>query len=274
LSPLYRLFAIDLDDTLLGPDHRISPRNADAIAALRGENVIVVIASGRMYETSLPFVRQLELDTPVICYNGAMVKHPGTGDVWLAAQAPADIADEVRDFADRNGYQLNYYMPGHLYTKADTEWSQLYHRRTGASMEVLPDFTRALHGTTPIKMIIVDSPQKTDELLPQMRERYAGKLYVTKSNDEYLEFLPLNVSKGRALAVVAGRYGVPQPETMAIGDSWNDIPMLEWAGLGVAVGNAKPDVKAAAKRIVATNAEDGVADAIRQVFGIETPALT
>src|SRR5262249_35861994 len=163
-------------------DHEISPRNARAIAALRCENVIVVIASGRMYETTLPFVRQLGLDTPVICYNGALVRHPGTGEIWLSEQVPADLADAVREYAEQHNLQLNSYLPGHLYTRADTEWMQLYHRRTGSPVEVLPDFTKALHGTTPIKMIIVDSPQKTDELLPEFRERFASKLYVTKSN--------------------------------------------------------------------------------------------
>jgi Cof subfamily protein (haloacid dehalogenase superfamily) len=268
----YRLFAIDLDDTLLGPDHQISPRNSAAIAALRAEQVIVVLASGRMYETTTPFANQLELDTPIICYNGSMVRHPGTGEIWLEKHVPSDLADTVRDYAERHQLQLNYYLSGHLYTRAMTPWVQLYHERTGAPVEVLPNFSNALRDTTPIKMIIVDTPQKTDALLPEFRERFAGKLYVTKSNDEYLEFLPLHADKGKALALVTERYGVAQAQTAAIGDSWNDIPMIEWAGLGVGVGNAKQQVKAAADLVVATNAEDGVADAIQKIFGIKTPS--
>jgi Cof subfamily protein (haloacid dehalogenase superfamily) len=272
LTPPFRLCAIDLDDTLLNPEHQLSARNAQAIQAVRARGVIVVIASGRMYETSEPFARQLRLDTPIICYNGAMVRHPVTGEIWLQEQVPAELADIVRDYAEQHQLQLNYYLPGHLYTAANTSWEQLYHRRTGAEFEVLPDFNRALHGTTPIKMIIIDAPAKTDELLPVFRERFAGQLYVTKSNDEYLEFLPPNASKSRALAAVAARYEVPQAETIAIGDSWNDIPMLQWAGLGIAVGNAKAQVKEVADLVVASNAEDGVADALQCVFGIEIPA--
>ena len=271
MSPPSRLCAVDLDDTLLGADHKISARNAQAIAAVRAEGVVVVLASGRMYETTLPFVNQLDLDTPVICYNGAIVRHPRTGETWLQEQVPAELAAVVRAYATENHLQLNYYLSGHLYSAAMTPWLELYQSRTNSPIELLNDFNSALSGTTPIKMIIVDSPQRTDELLPVFRDRFAGELYVTKSNDEYLEFLPPAANKGTALAAVAARYGVLRAETVAIGDSWNDIPMLRWAGIGVAVGNAKTDVKAVAERVVATNAEDGVAQALYESFHIEMP---
>ena len=269
MSPLpYRLCAIDLDDTLLGADHLISERNARAIHAVSEMGVVVAIASGRMYETTLKFVDQLKLDTPIICYNGAMVKHPHTGEVWMEERVPADIAGAVLDYCAEHRLQLNYYVNDLLYTAEYTSWMKLYYDRTLAPIQVLPDMAVALRGTEPIKMIIVDSLEATNALLPQFRDRFGAALYVTKSNDEYLEFMPPNADKGKALDIVARRYGLTAADTIAFGDSWNDIPMLKWAGLGLAVANAKSGALEAADRIIPRNSEDGVAQALEEIFSL------
>ncbi|HLJ57583.1 MAG TPA: Cof-type HAD-IIB family hydrolase [Chthonomonadaceae bacterium] len=264
----YRLCAIDLDDTLLGPDHRLSARNARAIAAIVGKGVKVVIASGRMFASTLPTARQLDLDTPIVCYNGAMVKHPRTGKVWLEASVPADTSSQIMDYCLANSLQLNFYWNDLLYSEKYTPWLQLYHNRTSSPLEIRPDFYTAMRGIAPTKMIIVDDPHKIDDMLPRMRERFAGVLNVTKSNAEYLEFLPHDADKGVALACVAKHYGISAAQTIAFGDSWNDLPMLAWAGLGVAVGNAKPEVLAAADRVVLASAEDGVGIALEDIYDV------
>jgi len=115
-------------------------------------------------------------------------------------------------------------------------------------------------------MIIIDTQEKTDSLLAPFRDRFGDGLYVTKSNDEYLEMMPPQANKGFALALVAGKFGITAAETMAFGDSYNDIPMLKWAGLGIAVANAKPETKAAAQQTVGSNAADGVGIALERIF--------
>jgi Cof subfamily protein (haloacid dehalogenase superfamily) len=264
----YRLCAIDLDDTLLGPDHQISARNARAVHAVVERGVIVVIASGRMHETTLRFADQLALDTPIISYNGAMVRRPHTDDVWLQERIPAGPAQVVADYSQEHDLQLNYYLNDHLYTFAYTPWMRLYQERTLAPVEVRADFYDLVRGKEPTKLIIVDSPEVTNGLLPVFRDLFGDRLYVTKSNDEYLEFMPPHANKGAALALVAARYGVTAAETVAFGDSWNDVPMLKWAGLGIAVGNAKPAAIAAADRTVLPNDRDGVAIALEEIFGL------
>lgn len=271
MSLPYALCAIDLDDTLLGSDHRISPRSIQTLEAVRALGVIIILASGRMYETMLSFASELRLDTPMICYNGAIVRMPHHGETWLHQEVPADLADEIVAYADENHLQLNYYLGNRLYTAAYTPWMDLYAKRTGAPIEVLPDFSARLRGKSPTKLILVDAPEMVSALLPVMQERYKDRLYVTKSNDEYLEFLPLHADKGRALALVASRYDIAQARTIAIGDSWNDIPMVEWAGLGVAIGNAKPDLKAVADRIVGRSDEEGVSSFLCDVFQLQQP---
>ncbi len=262
----YRLCAIDLDDTLLGPDHRISARYARAVRAVVERGVIALIASGRMYQATLRFAEQLGLETPIIAYNGAMVKNPHTGAVWLHEQIPANRAAIVLEYCARHNLQLNYYLDDHLYSAAYTPWLDLYHKRTLSPVEIVPDFYTAMRDKAPTKLIIIDSPERTDGLLPYFRGVFGSSLYVTKSNDEYLEFMPPTANKGVALALTAERLGVTAAETVAFGDSWNDIPMIRWAGLGVAVGNAKPEVLAAADKTVLRSDEDGVGIALEEIF--------
>ena len=196
------------------------------------------------------------------------MKHPRTGETWMERSVPAEIAEELMDYCKVNQLQLNFYWQDVLYSAAYTSWLELYHKRTSAPVEIKPDFHTAMRGIAPTKLIIVDDPAVIDRLLPQMRDHFEGRLTVTKSNAEYLELLPLGADKGVALAFVAERYGVSASQTIAFGDSWNDLPMLEWAGLGIAVGNAKPEVLAAADRTVQASAEDGVGIALTEIFGL------
>lgn len=264
----YRLCAIDLDDTLLGPDHAVSARNVAAVRAVVAQGVVVVIASGRMHEATLRFVKQMGLETPIISYNGAMVKNPHTGEIWLHDRIAGSVAAQVMDYARDHHLQLNYYLNDHFYSAAYTSYAQLYHERTQAPIQIVPEMYDTLRGTDPTKMIIVDSKELTDGLVAPFRKQFGTDLYVTKSNDEYLEMMPPQANKGVALALVADKFGITAAETIAFGDSYNDIPMLQWAGLGIAVGNAKAETKAAAQRTIATNAEDGVALALEQIFQI------
>ncbi|HZT40660.1 MAG TPA: Cof-type HAD-IIB family hydrolase [Chthonomonadaceae bacterium] len=269
MPPLpYRLCAIDLDDTLLGPDHQISARNARAVAAAIAKGVTVVLASGRMHESTLIFARQLGLDTPVISYHGALVKHARTGEVWWHERLPGDLGAVVLDYCSEHSLHLNFYLNDHLYVAAYTPWIKLYHERTSSPFEVLPDFYVTLRGAAPTKLIIIDTPETTDRLLPYFQDLFADSLYITKSNVEYLEFTSPNVNKGRALEMVAHRFGFTAADTIAFGDSWNDVPMLQWAGLGVAVGNARPEVIAVADRVIGRSEEDGVGVALEEIFGL------
>jgi Cof subfamily protein (haloacid dehalogenase superfamily) len=262
----YRLCALDLDETFLNPEHAISPRNHDAVRALIARGVTVVLASGRMHESALPYADALQLDTPIISYNGAMVKQARTGELWLHETIPAERAQVVMDFCQERGLQLNYYLHDKLYTAADTSWLRLYEARTNAPVAFEPELYTKMWTTRPTKLIIVDTPEYTSELMPYFQNLFGESLYVTKSTDEYLEFMPPEANKGNALAVVAAHYGVSQAETLAFGDSYNDIPMIAWAGLGVAVANAKQELRAVADRVIGRSAEDAVGIALEEIF--------
>jgi Cof subfamily protein (haloacid dehalogenase superfamily) len=253
----YSLAAIDLDDTLLGPDHLISTRNANAIRALLEQGVTCVIASGRMHEATTRFADQLGLESPIISYNGAMVKRPHSGEVWRHVRLDAAPAAEVIAFCAEHGHHLNLYLDDHLYVAARTDWAEFYLRQTGSPMEVVGDLRR-FAGSRPTKLILIDAPEVTDGLLPVFRERFGSGVYITKTNPEYLEFMNPEASKGAALEMVANRLGIARERVIAFGDGNNDIPMLKWAGRGVAMGTAKEHVRAIADDVAPPYDEDGL----------------
>jgi len=260
----FRLAAIDLDGTLLGADHRPTHQNAEAVRRLAEEGVLCVVASGRMHESSAPFARELGLDSPVISYNGALVRSGPDGETWHHLPVPADVADEVIDYCAEHGMHLNFYVGDRVLVAAQTPWGDLYLRHTASPMEAVGDLRR-YRGQEPTKMILIDSPERTDELLPVFRARFFERAYVTKSNPEYLEFMNRDANKGRALSHVAKRLGVARKDVVAFGDSDNDIPMLEWAGLGVAVGRPSAKVRAAANIVVDCPDGNALASAIATI---------
>lgn len=261
----YRLAAIDLDGTLLGPDHRISPRNARAIHSLKQAGVTCVIASGRMHQATVRFAQELGIEGPIISYNGAMVREVRTREVWHHLRVPAGPAAEVIRFCAQNGYHLNYYLNDHLYVAERGPWAEFYVRQTGSPMEVIGDLL-PLQGTEPTKMILIDDPSTIEELLGEFRQRFGNALYITRTNPEYLEFMNPKADKGAALELVASRLGISREETLAFGDGENDIPMIRWAGLGVAMQDASAKVRSVADAEAPPHDADGLAQFIEDLL--------
>ena len=164
---------------------------------------------------------------------------------------------------------LNYYLEDTLYISAMNPWAELYAARTGAPLHPVGDL-RVFADRAPTKALIVADPQHIQQLYAELAPRYAERAYVTVSNIEYLEFMPPGVDKGKALAVVAEHFGIPREKVIAFGDADNDIPLIAWAGLGVAMDNAKPGAKAVARRIAPRHEDDGVAIVLEDVFGFTT----
>lgn len=257
----YRLAAVDLDDTLLGPDHRVSSRNAAAVRKLLEAGLEVIIASGRMHASTTAFAEELGLRGPILSYNGALVKVPSTGEIYHHVPVPADLAAEVVAFAEERDLPLNYYLDDRLRVKRHTPWSDLYHSRTGSVIHAVGSL-RQFEGCTPTKMILLGSAEEIRRLAEAMRERFAGRLNVLVSHPEYLEFMAPEVSKAYGLQAIEERHGIAPEEIIAFGDSGNDIAMLEHAGFGVAMGNARAEVKSVADYIAPRNDEDGFALAV------------
>jgi len=259
-----QLVALDLDGTLLNSAQDLSPRSEAAVRAIRDRGVRVILASGRMHASMVPYARQLQLEEPLIAYNGALVRWDRTGEVLHHIPVPADWALQVMDFARQESLHLNLYFDDVWYSPADSEWAQLYARRTRQQPVIRADLYEWAAGREPTKIICIGPPPRIQAGLQAWRERARGELYVTTSEPEYLEFMHPAVSKGLALQRLCAHLGIPLAQTMAFGDNLNDRPLLEAAGYGVAMGNSAPEVKAVADRVTGTNDEEGVAQVLEE----------
>ncbi len=267
ISP--QLIAIDLDGTLLDSrTHAVSPFNAAQVRRVVALGHHIVLASGRAHYTIAPFARALGLpsSTPLIAYNGALIRTLD-GKTLQHYPLPAEASERIVHLCAAEGYHLNLYLNDQLYVREETKWSLMYQQRTGSVPHITHDLTQ-FDGERPTKLLLIDEPDVTDRLHEAFVKEYGDTLYITKTDDEYLEFMASGVSKGRALARVAQEVGIARADCIAFGDSFNDIPMLEWAGAGIAMDNAPPPVKEAADRLAPPADDDGVGWVLRELFAL------
>lgn len=257
----YRLLAFDMDDTLLTDDLTISLRTVKAVRAAAERGVKVVLSTGRMHRSALPYMRMLALDGPVISANGAMVRDSADDTIFRHVTLPMEIAQEVAAWCDRENLYLQVYLRDDYYFRKACFYSRMYAQRTGVEgIEAGP--LSAFLKEEPTKMIIINEPDMIETLNRDCLDRYGDRLYITISKSMYLEFLHKEATKGNALRYLAESYGIPREEVLAVGDSLNDLSMIEYAGLGLAVRNGRPEVLKAADAVIDGNMEDGVAKAI------------
>lgn len=260
-----QLAAFDLDGTLLNSNHDISQENHDALQQLIANDVLVVLVSGRMHQSIKPISDKVGLDNPIISYNGAMVKHATSGEVFHHTPVPAEDAMAiVKDCMEQN-LHLNYCLNDELFVSERNEWSELYEARTGVPATPVGDLFN-LAGETPTKLLIIHPPEELPPLLMRFKSTYLKKLYVTQTQPEYIEFMNPQVSKGSALTSLVERLNIPMEETVAFGDSYNDESLIKTAGFGIAMSNAVQPIKDCADHITLSNEQDGVAIAIKTVI--------
>ena len=262
----YRLAAIDLDDTLLGPDKQISVANATAVRQLQEHGVRVILASGRGHENMLRFHRQLGLSGPIVSCQGALVKDAETGEILHKHFVPADLAMDLVAEAKARDIAVIYYHANGMVVREQNKWTDLYQSRTGEKIEVYGDLTHQVNGT-PQKVIWCDAPERVAALMQPMQAHYRERLHVLTTDPEFLEFMAFGVDKAMGVAAVAKHYGFEPAHVLAFGDGNNDVQMLARAGLGVAMSDARPSAKAAAAFVAPPgNPETSLARAITAVL--------
>ena len=267
----YRLLALDLDGTLLDRRMTTTPRVRAAVAAAQARGVTVTIATGRTFRATKPYVQELGLHGPVICYQGAAVFDAHTGAISAAVPLAGPLAAEGAQLMLDLGLFCLVYADEKLYIADDTRPELAFYRTfhpEGIDLVVAPNLVETTATLQPLKVQITAEPQVIDQVVPRFVEQFNGRLEVLRTHDHYLELTPLGVSKGTALAQLAEHMEIPREQVMAIGDHFNDLEMIQWAGLGLAMANGAPEVQAAADAIAPSVGEDGVAWGIeRYVLG-------
>lgn len=262
---MIRLIVSDLDDTLLKNDRTISPYTVSVLNRLREKGARFTFATGRMFTSARPFVRQLQLTEPVIAYNGALVCSP-EGETLENYPVPYGLAKEILQFAESENIYAQTYDGDFFYCQKWGPESDIYYRQTALPpAETGIPLSQFLSGPATKVVLITDVP-RVQRLLPVLRERYRGVLQFTTSKPNYLEALSPQAGKGEALAVVMRRLGLQKNEVLAFGDGQNDVSLLQTAGIGMAVRNAHPDAKAAARYVCPSNEEEGVAWALQKLL--------
>ncbi|MFC1951123.1 Cof-type HAD-IIB family hydrolase [Chloroflexota bacterium] len=262
---MYRLLALDLDGTLIGLDLTISARTKNAIAQLLSRGIIVTIATGRMFQSALPYAKELSLSAPLICYEGAMIADPGTKEVLWHKPVPLNLARSAIKIINREGLHINAYLDDELYVESINDKAALYSNISRVTPNAVGDMLDFLH-RDPTKLVIVGNPDEIDHINNLLNEEFKGSLYITKSYPLFCEVAHPECNKGNALAMLTDQLGISQSEVVAIGDNPNDIQMIKWAGLGIAMSNGTDEAKAAADWVTGNREEDGVVQAIEEFF--------
>ena len=257
--------AFDLDGTLLDSQHNVSPESCDALQQLTANGVMVILVSGRMHCSMKPISDKIGLENPIISYNGGMVKHAVSGQVFHHTPVPAEYATAVVNDCIEQDLHLNYCLDDELFVSEINNWSELYEERTGVPATAVGDLHK-LDGKTPTKLLIIHPEEELQQHLTKFKTEYAEKLYVTQTQPEYIEFMNPEVSKGMALTALTKQYDIPLASVVAFGDSYNDESLLKTGGFGVAMGNAVAPIKSCADYITTTNDENGVAKAIYELI--------
>lgn len=254
---MYKLVAIDLDDTLLNDDREISEATKSTLAEAVARGVIITLATGRMYASAAKIAEQLQLNVPLITYQGALVKNSLDGQVLYERYVPYDIAQWVSNYCSEHGLHLQGYVNDQLYVREENERIIAYSKLSNIPYIVEPNFASILVQPQ-TKLLIIDEPAKLDRIGDHFRSVIGTQAHITKSKPNFLEIMHPEGTKGSALRFLAEHYNCSLTATIAIGDSWNDHDMVEIAGLGVAMENAVEPLKQIADFITASNNDDGV----------------
>jgi Cof subfamily protein (haloacid dehalogenase superfamily) len=251
--PAFRpaVVAADLDGTLIARDLSWAEGLPESLAALAAAGVRPVVCTGRMLQSARRVAARLGITQgPVVCYQGALVADLESGE-WLR-HVPMDgaVAAEVVRHVAELGRQLNAYIDDRLYVEQVTPWARRYAEHVEVGIDTVPDLAAEVVRRPPTKLVLVTSAADVDGILAGLQERWRGRLYVVRSQPEYIEFVDASVSKSGALAWLCERLGVGAEQVATLGDGMNDVDMLEWAGLGVAVAEAAGPVRAAADLVV------------------------
>jgi len=273
-----RLIAIDIDGTLLDPQFRISARNLAALQKAHAQGVEILLATGRRHDYALPVAQELGIPVWLISSNGALIRS-SQGETFYTDRLPASTATKlIRHMEDfRGNAVITFDRPGH-----DALVLERVDELTRSISRWIENNAAFIRYVSPLENALVEDPIQamfcgTVERMIAAQERlsqasFLGEITILRTQYDYrdlciLDILNHDCSKGHALRRWAEQQGVPREQIMAIGDNYNDLEMLEYAGLPVVMGNASEELRQSGWKVTASNAESGVAAALEQLFG-------
>lgn len=258
----FKLLALDLDDTLLDKRHHISQANKEMIRRAIDEGVQVVITTGRMYASALPYYQELDLTTPMINYNGALVVN-NKGEFIYHSSLDTSLAREILSVLHPYHCHINLYIDDTLYANRRGDELLTYETIAGIKGQLVEDPYSVLG--TPTKMVIISFQEELLKTLTEkLNQSFGEEISLTRTRRAFLEIMPGGVSKGETLKRMTEELDLHPSQVVAVGDGSNDLSMVEYAGLGVAMENGDERLKEVAHLIAPPHDQDGVAQIIRR----------
>ncbi|KKI90251.1 haloacid dehalogenase [Bacillus sp. SA1-12] len=260
----YKMIVLDLDDTLLRDDHSISTRTKQALMDAQEMGVKVVLASGRPTFGMKHIAQELSLaeyGSFILSFNGGKIINCKTfEDVFSSTLSPEAVHD-LYQISRREGVFIHTYLGEEIITETENPYTTIESDLTGLPIKVVDSFINGV--TEPVvKVLMVEAPEKLKILESKLQGELESEFSVMRSKPYFLEFTEKGVTKGTSLNQLIQLLGIKREEVIAIGDSYNDLAMIEFAGLGVAMGNAPEDIKEIANFVTDTNMNDGVAKVV------------
>ncbi len=265
-----KLLVLDIDGTISGESNTISEPVKQAIADAQARGIQVAIATGRMYCSALRFHQEISSVLPLMAYQGAWIQDPTDQKIHRHLAVSREIAHQLLDYFEqpqlRSLLSVHFYINDQLYVRELTRETQIYAQRSGITPIPVGDLRQVLNNEPTKVLALCDDIEVINDLLGNLRRQYTpAELYLTTSVATFFEATNASVNKGTAVRYLAEELlGLQNTNVMTIGDNFNDLEMLEYAGIGVAMGNAPGAVQAVAQWVAPKVEEDGAATAIKK----------
>ncbi|PZV20878.1 MAG: Cof-type HAD-IIB family hydrolase [Leptolyngbya sp.] len=269
-----RLLVLDIDGTLAGVSNQINLPVLEAIRAVQQRGVAVAIATGRMYQSALRFYQTVGSTLPLMAYQGAFIKDPNTQKLHRHTPLPRQLALELLTYLapmEAGGdLSIHLYIDDQLHVRAVIDDTEAYAERSGIRPVAAGDLAALLKGNVAIEttklLTLSNNLGLLSDILSDLGQRYpTDDLYLTRSVEYFVEATHPKANKGEAVRFLAeDLLGLTRDQVMTIGDNYNDLEMLRYAGIGVAMGDAPEPVKQGADWVAPGVETDGVAAALRE----------
>ena len=261
----YKLVALDIDGTIRNNDYPLSDRTRRVIARVIEAGATVTLATGRSFRSALKPSAELNLTSPIASFQGAHLADPITGEVFWHQPLTAAMAHMALDALSSWTGEVIAYYGDQVYVNMTTPWLEAYEQRNEVQVNVLDDL-HYVADLEPTRLVVVGEEDDIRTLERDLLARFDSQLYVTRSLPHFCEILHPESGKHVALARLCDRLGVGKHETVAFGNGYNDVPMIRWAGLGVAIGGAVPEVLEVAARVAPPIEADGAAQVLEELL--------
>ena len=262
----YKMIVLDLDDTLLREDQTISERTKQALMEAQEKGVKVVLASGRPTFGMKTIAEELYLASYgsfILSFNGGKIINCQSDEELFSSTLSVKAVEKLYELSQREEVFIHTYVGDEIITETENPYTTIEATLTGLPLKRVEAFVAGVPEPV-VKVLMVDDPEKLKIVEEKLQAELAAEFSVMRSKPYFLEFTEKGVTKGTSLNQLIQACGIKREEVIAIGDSYNDQAMIEFAGLGVAMGNAPDDIKKIADYVTDTNMNDGVAKVVEE----------